>query len=222
MAKLSLRERPYFNSMFLSNLNSIVGESFYSRLFDIYGAVVDFLNLQKTKTVEMPNPDFQKITENMEKYSTALNGIMQNISDGNYDPNINEKLVDVSISFDELLNELKKVNLNLNPNISFSDRFKELKKEIETNYRALQNMGQIKIFTSACKEECKNAFQVIAGNMSVFEKNWQIALDEAKLLVSIANLSIRVVDKNPAGNVTIPQSDLNQINSLIEKLENLK
>ncbi len=225
MPKINIKQnRGYFNTIFLSTLNSTIGEDFYTNLFSIYANTKEFINLRETKSLSSTSElNTDGLNTSVDNYTSALSAVINNISNRNFDPNIENKFKNITAHFNNMLANLNTLNNQLNPLADSAERLQQLVEEITTSYKKLQTIGTKRILSSDCKEDCRVNFLSRVGNSmkDTFETNWQLALTESKALITLANTAMQVISKCPTGTEQITEASLKKLKNALFNFEHL-
>ncbi len=216
--------RKYYNTTFLSTLNNSVGLDFYAHLFAIYEASKQFISLRENQSSSAgTNLNTNKLNISVENYSTTLAEVVDNLSNQRFDDKLKNKLNFISSNFNEVIKQLEMLNNQLNPLAANADALKSLVEEVTASYKELQAIGTKRIFSAACKDDCRVNFLSRAGNAmaDVFEKNWAIAQTESKNLITLANTAMQVVSRCPNGTETITDTSLKKLKNAIYTFEHM-
>ena len=225
MANTNIKQnRGYFNTIFLSTLNTTVGENFYTLLFSIYYNTKEFITIRETKTEVSPaDLNSQGLSEAITNYTSNLNAVIENINSGVYDEKIKQKLKIINTNYSKMIQILEGLNSQLNPLAHSAEHLKALVQSVAKAYKELQQIGTKRIFSAACKEDCRVNFLSRVGNSmeEVFAYNWNLAQTECKLLITLANTSMQVLSRCPEGVEPISEANIKKVKNAIFNLEHI-
>ena len=236
--KTSLKAR------FVSILETVVGSDYYQYLY------LEFASLEELKNKNiLLREKIVKNNSLLENYQCAVENARNKLNDIKktylkeieklinikYDETINEKVNKIKNSVDEALNELLNANNALKPSeeleieiANIKSEIKEIYQDIKFAYKALRSLGILKIYDESSKQECRRQFIELLNKNNltnidlddVFEKLWELALNEADGLNKIANMAKRITLKYPTGLEEFEDADIDKIERAIYEYDN--
>lgn len=224
---------------FVSILEKRVGRDFYFHLYNIYnnfhmliGDQGKLNSLVADNNALLDNYSYadKSLKSNMsELLSTKAYAKLETFSDFNSYEDANEELIKIRAEynnmFDKMLEQcdLARRSSGLENEIkNLKIKLKTTSKSIRSSYESLRNLGEVKIFTMATKNECCLDFIRIINDpksLNIFDKLWAYALNEAKVLIDCANKSMKHTLNNNNGKDILDEQEKQVAYSCFEKFE---
>lgn len=230
-----------FASSFVPILERVVGADYYSYLFIAFSSLESLKNknLELREKINQNNSYINNFEKNVDSLKEKIAGIknkqlkeIESLIDVKYNQELNNKVEEIKEEINTILNELVEANNSLLPSENLDSEISSIKAEIKEilldikfAYNKLRTLGSLNIFNPRIKEECRVEF-VSNINMdeddanNIFEKLWDLALDEANGLNKIANMAKQVSLKYPTGLEEFDDVDIKKIEQAISEYDN--
>lgn len=228
---------------FVSILERNVGAEYYQYLYLVFSSLEELKNknLQLREKIDENNSfleNYQSVVENLHKKIEDIKGMdlkqIENLIDIKYNEKLDEKIGELKNRIDLALNDIIDANNALKPSeeleteiANIKAEIKELYQDIKFAYSNLRALGKLKIFESHTKQECRyeflnsfNSYNREVNYESVFEKLWDLALNEANGLNKIANMAKQITIKYPSGQEKFEKEDVKKIEMAIAEYDN--
>ncbi len=230
----------HFALSFVSILERAVGVDYYSYLFIAFSSLESLKNknLELREKINQNNSYINNFEKNVDSLKEKIAGIknkqlkeIESLIDIKYNENLNNKVEEIKEEINTIFNELIEANNALLPSenldaeiSSIKAEIKEILLDIKFAYSKLRTLGSLNIFNPRIKEECRIEFlsSVEESNENaneVFEKLWNLALDEANGLNKIANMAKQVSLKYPTGLEEFDDIDIKKIEHAINEYD---
>lgn len=233
-----------FVESFVEILENNVGKEYYEFLYAMYENFFSLIrgNARYHEVVNENNSylDSYKLKVNeldeiLLKYNKPLKSIYEDMIDVNYQENLDAMLEELTEAVNSASQIVREANEMIKPTVELEAEIKTLKeslknytKEINQIYKKLYNIGELKIFSNSCKEECREMFFQYATTDKnkidekldkIFEYLWNQSINEANILNACANKAKEIAKKLKTGTEDISEADVEQANSCFAQFE---
>ncbi|HJD05669.1 MAG TPA: hypothetical protein IAB72_02160 [Candidatus Onthoplasma faecipullorum] len=228
---------------FVSVLERYVGADYYQYLYLAFSSLEELKNKnlllrQKINENNLLLENYENGVENSRKKigdikKTYLKEI-ESLINIKYDENLKQKVEQIKAKIDVALNDLLDANNALKPSeeleaeiANIKSEIKEIYQDINFAYDGLRSLGRLKIYESQTKQECRADFfnsinednAEIKYNL-VFEKLYNLAVNEANGLNKIANMAKQITLKYTTGLEEFDKEDIKKIELAINEYDN--
>lgn len=228
---------------FVSILERNVGANYYQYLYLAFASLEELKNknLLLREKINKNNSLLENYEQGVENSRKKIADIrktylkeIESLINIKYDENLNQKVEQIREKINLALNDLIDANNALKPSeeleveiANIKSEIKEIYQDIKFAYDGLRSLGTLKIYESQTKQECRVEFlNSINENDAetkynlVFEKLYNLAINEANGLNKIANMAKQITLKYTTGLEEFDKEDIKKIELVINEYDN--